>query len=152
MFSKRPDAGPPVIIERDQIVPVTTSVTINEHRAPTDESVKLLHELELAAEAKVVESVRVGDTTFECVVRCELDHLNHQIVYGAVFRLNGKHETAEVRVPRKSQDEITNLLVGAPWDRIRDAIARVIADRMICSVGLSSFGGTDGRRNTREDD
>lgn len=51
---------PPMIVQ----VPGTTryvdrNVTINEHRAPTDESVKLLKEMEEKAEAKLIEAIRL---------------------------------------------------------------------------------------------
>lgn len=104
---------------------------VHEHRAPTDESVKILKEMERAAEAKVIEAIKVGDTTFECVVHRALDHMSDEVVMRAVFGLNGKKETAEHRVgTRTLRDD------GEPalWIGLRDEIAKVIATRMIESA------------------
>ena len=73
---------------------------VHEHRAPTDASVKLLREMEQAAEAKVIDAVRVGNTSFECVVRRERDEMNDQVLFRAVFKLNGRQETADYRCDR----------------------------------------------------
>lgn len=113
------------------VVPVigeTQYVTkeVHEHRAPTDASVALLREMERSAEAKVVEAVRVGNTSFECVVHRELDCMSDQVVFRAVFKLNGRQETAEHRCERRKADD-----VGAAWRALRDEIAKVIATRMI---------------------
>lgn len=67
--------------------------TVHEHRAPTDASVKLLNEMEQAARDKIEKSIRVGDTSFECVIHTQLDHINDQIKVAAIFSLNGKKMT-----------------------------------------------------------
>ena len=100
--------------------------TVHEHRAPTDASVKLLREMEQAAEAKVVNAVRVGNTSFECVVHREVDNMNDQAVFRAVFKLNGKRDTAEHRCERRNAGDLV-----AAWRALRDEIAKVIATRMI---------------------
>ena len=115
------------------VVPVTGETRteyvtrdVHEHRAPTDASVKLLREMEQAAEAKVIEAVRVGNTTFECVVHQAHDMLNDQVLFRAVFKLNGRQETAEYRCGVHKADDI-----GDAWRNLRDEIAKVIATRMI---------------------
>ena len=100
---------------------------VHEHRAPTDASVALLREMEQAAQTKVIEAVRVGNTSFECVVHREIDNLNDQIVFCAVFKLNGQQETAEYRSERRHDAAD----MAASWRGLRDEIARVIATRMI---------------------
>lgn len=119
---------PQQIIVRHEPFENTKSVDVHvhEHRAPTDASVKLLREMEQAAEAKVIEAVRVGNISFECVVHREVDNLNDQVVFRAVFKLNGKQETAEHRRERRNASDL-----AAAWRALRDEIARVIATRMI---------------------
>ncbi len=77
---------------------VTKDVHI--HRAPTDESVKLLKEMEEKAEAKVIESVRLEGNGFECVIHTHRDCMSDQTVYRVVFALNGKRCTVEYAASR----------------------------------------------------
>ena len=99
---------------------------VYEHRAPTDASVKLLREMEQAAEAKVIEAVRVGNTSFECVVHREQDMMSDQVLFRAVFKLNGRQETADYRCDRSMAYNVADA-----WRNLRDEIAKVIATRMI---------------------
>ena len=54
------------IAEGGHVRAVNTKVNI--HRAPTDESVRLLKEMETAARDKIIESVAVRDNGFEDVM------------------------------------------------------------------------------------
>ena len=54
-----------VPVERTRTEYVTRNVNVTEHRAPTDESVKLLREMEAKAEAEVIKAVAVGNQSFE---------------------------------------------------------------------------------------
>jgi hypothetical protein len=126
MFRREP--SPPVIIHDTRTEYVTRNINVHEHRAPTDQSVALLKEMEKAAAEKIVETIRVGDTRFECVVHSERDCMNDQIIMRAVFSLNGRRETAEHRwTPNRGCPS------GTPeaWVGLRDAIASVIATKMI---------------------
>src|SRR5437899_141820 len=78
------------IILSPQTSHVTERVTehVHEHRAPTDESVRLLSEMEKAARDKIVEAIHVGDTTFECVVHIERRFADDSTYLIAVFSLN----------------------------------------------------------------
>lgn len=70
--------------------PEVIRATVHEHRAPTDQSVKLLHEFENEARNKIEQSVRVSDSAFECVIHTMQDIANNQIKVSAIFSLNGK--------------------------------------------------------------
>lgn len=78
---------------------VTERVTenVHVHRAPTDASVKLLREMEAAAQEEVKKAIHVGDTTFECVVHALRTPMDEEIALKAIFSLNGKKLEAEVR-------------------------------------------------------
>ena len=69
---------------------------VNIHRAPTDESVKLLKEMEEKAEKKITDSIRVKNSDIEMVVHHKFDHLNQQDMYTVLYRLNGKKEIVRV--------------------------------------------------------
>lgn len=102
-----------------------------EHRAPTDESVRLLREMEAEAERKLLSSVRVGDTSFECVVHeyiSPADGFSH--TWRAIFSLGGKNHTASYTYhghdDLRSKEAIDTWTIG-----LRDAIAVEIAGQIL---------------------
>lgn len=106
---------------------VTT--TVHEHRAPTDQSVALLREMESAAKSKIEQSIHVGNTAFECVVHIWLDAMSDCTRMKATFRLNGSRETAEYSY--HSRDHSSQLQAATA---LRDEVAKVIASKMIESA------------------
>jgi hypothetical protein len=97
---------------------------VREHRAPTDDSVKLLADFEKAARDKIVDAVKVGDTVFECVVHIMIDAASGgDRLFKVIFSLNGKKMTVDYR--HAAHALIDNKL---GWvDPLRDAVAREIA-------------------------
>lgn len=104
---------------------------IHEHRAPTDESVRLLKELEEKAEAKIIETIRIADTSFECVVHQFLEAMTMDTVLRAVFSLNGKKHKAEHRFQESIRDRMDH---QKEFTALRDEVAKVIATEMICDA------------------
>lgn len=106
---------------------VTVEKTVREQRAPTDESVRLLHEMEKAAMDKVVSAIRVSDSLFEAVLHQHVDHLNCQKMFMCVIKLNGE----KITVPFNCDDWASReeIAIG-----IRDAIANEIANRITSSI------------------
>lgn len=78
--------------------PRTEYVTreVHEHRAPTDESVKLLREMEQAADAKRTASMQMPGNLFQGVVEAYRNNADATIHARAVFDLNGKRLSAVV--------------------------------------------------------
>jgi hypothetical protein len=70
----------------------------HENRAPTDESVALLREMEAAAEAEVIKAIHVQNNTFNCVLHPMYSGMDDENILRAVFDINGKRMTAEARV------------------------------------------------------
>ena len=102
---------------------------VTEQRAPTDDSVKLLKEMEAEAKQKIIDSIVVNNTEFECSIVSWHDGLNDKIDYAISYRLNGKKRTFTVPVP--------NWKRGTPIDvaiKIRDELAKDIASNMIDDV------------------
>lgn len=101
--------------------------TTTEVRAPTDASIRILREMELAAEDKVIKAVRVESTAVDAVLHKMHDLLNFQDCYRCVFKLNGAHLQANFRTgPDTSREGVA---VG-----IRDAIAKEIANVIAADV------------------
>lgn len=108
-----------VIVAPTQRVYETRTVT--EHRAPTDESVKLLREMEAKARDEVLSAVRLEGNGFECVVQQMEDYASNDVIWRAAFSLNGRRMTAEYRANRYDLAP-QKVAIG-----LRDAIAKEIS-------------------------
>ena len=109
---------------------VDRHIEITEKRAPTDESVELLREMEAKAEAEVIKAVSVANNDFSCAVHQSLDHLSDQMRWRAIFKLNGKQMTAMVDTdPRKAQPYGTDAQDN--FAALRDEMAKVIATEVL---------------------
>lgn len=71
--------------------------TVIEKRAPTDDSVKLLREMEAAAREQVLEAISVGDTAFQCVVHYQRLVMDDADELVAIFSLNGRKMEARFK-------------------------------------------------------
>jgi negative regulator of sigma E activity len=111
-----------------QLGPSHTSVntTVTEKRAPTDESVRLLKEMEDAARKKITETTTVHNTEFTCKLHKYYDGLNDSEKYSVIYTLNGKQSRVDVDVEfykMLSPEEVACF--------IRDKVAFDIANKMI---------------------
>lgn len=105
---------------------VRAETHVTERRAPTDESVRLLKEMEFEAKQKIVESITVNNTTFECSIQYSRDGLNDADNYWVLYRLNGKQSKLEIVIPRyKNLTDIEKII------HVRDELAKDIAANMI---------------------
>jgi len=98
---------------------------VHEHRAPTDDSVKLLREMEAKAQEQIVKAIHVGDTTFECVVHLMRFPADDSTLYRAVYSLNGKKMTTDYRDQEWRTDEREALT------KLRDEMAKDIATAVL---------------------
>jgi uncharacterized protein YegJ (DUF2314 family) len=116
--------------DRVYVVPAGRSRTeyvtreVHEHRAPTDQSVALLREMEEAAKSRVIASVPVAD----CVIPCELHWLTDvwrdDSIIRAIFSINGKKMAENVDVGQKDPQDAIDALIAAVADRVaRECLA-----------------------------
>jgi hypothetical protein len=98
---------------------------VHEHRAPTDESVKLLREMEQAAEAKRIAGMRLDPNTFGGVVEVMKRGDDYSTEAHARFEINGRRLNAKAEV--SGLIEPTEELMI----KLRDEMARVIASAML---------------------
>jgi hypothetical protein len=111
-----------------------SNVTVTEKRAPTDESVKLLKEMEQAARNKVVETTIVKDTHFECKIHKSVDMHSLQDVYGVIYSLNGRKQTTEVRVD--IHEKLDPYQVA---EHIRNMVAADISNHLLRTAFMNGF-------------
>ena len=83
----------------------TTKVT--EKRAPTDESVRLLKEMEQEARSKLIESIAVyGDNKFNCTLAIEDNIMSLKSTLIVKFILNGDSHTLEIDLPHRGTKRV----------------------------------------------
>ena len=107
----------------------TSHSYVTENRAPTDESVRLLKEMEAEAKQKIVDSITVSNTEFECNVQSVIEPLNDETVYYVSYRMNGKK--GGLKVPIKNWQRPSDIEVMV---KVRDELAKDIASNMIDQV------------------
>lgn len=95
-----------------ETVHATTHVT--EKRAPTDESIRLLREMEAAARQAVTDSVRVAGCPIDMVLHTQRDALNARQLFRAVYSVNGQRSVVDAHLHEEAgPDAITRTLIDA---------------------------------------
>jgi hypothetical protein len=102
------------------------SASVTEKRAPTDESVRLLKEMEEEARKKVIETTVVSDTHFECKIHRSLDVFSAQDVYVVIYSLNGHKRSVKIGINSFDKPSPTDIAVA-----IRDKVAEDISNEML---------------------
>lgn len=98
--------------------------TITENRAPTDESVRLLKEMETAARDKVQASIRVENCPVDCVLNAWEDWQSAGDRHFAIkCRINGKDLNLK-HVQRWTELSDTQAIADALVKMVSEAIAR----------------------------
>lgn len=108
-------------------------VNVTEKRAPTDDSVRLLKEMEDAARKKITESTTVSNTEFTCKLHKYHDPVNCADNYAVIYTLNGQQRRVDINV------EIYKMLTPEQTAcLIRDEVAMDIANRMLHTAFMDS--------------
>lgn len=107
---------------------VTEHVHVTHKHAPTDESVRLLKEFEERAAAKVLDAVKVSNSTFECVIHSQRDFASGDIELAAIFSLNG----TKMRVDHRAQDD-------TPPQKMATDLCTKVAGRIASEVLAPAF-------------
>jgi hypothetical protein len=107
---------------------ISRHTTVTENRAPTDESVKILRDMEERAEKKVLNSVRVQNTPVDMVIHTMRDYFTGDNIYACIFKINGHQKRVEYRA--YCEKDKLSVAIG-----IRDAVAKEIAN-VICADAL----------------
>ena len=103
--------------------PTYVTKTTTEYRAPTDESVRLLKEMEEKAREKIIDSFTVNDTHFECKFFQEMDVVTQEMKYVVIYSMNGKKRTVNVRVEQG--------VIADNYKKLISAVANDIAHAML---------------------
>lgn len=121
---------------RDIIIdsgPSHTNVNVTEKRAPTDESVRLLKEMEAEARKKITETTVVSNTEFTCKLHKYHDPANCADNYAVIYTLNGQQRRLDIMV------EIYKMMTPEQVAcLIRDEVAVDIANKMLTTAFMDA--------------
>lgn len=91
-------------VQRHTTEYVDRNITVNEHRAPTDESVKLLNEMTEKALNNIVKTFSTTNNTLQVTAAVYEDYRNQQREVLCKFVLNGKENILRVDIPTYEYD------------------------------------------------
>lgn len=116
--------------------PAHQHITVKEHRAPTDESVRLLREMEQSARDKVTQAIRLENSPIDCVVHVQENLMTSDRDYCVFVKVNGKR--LEVR---------KSFAAGTSDDGIAAGLLEAISNSIACNILARAF--TDLPRHLR---
>jgi hypothetical protein len=85
--------------------------------------------MESEAKQKIVNSITVNNTEFECNIQSEIDGLNDKTTYCVTYRMNGKKSRLYVDIPNWKRPTDIEVMI-----KVRDELAKDIASTMIDSA------------------
>jgi hypothetical protein len=85
--------------------------------------------MESEAKQKIVDSITVNNTEFECNIQSEIDGLNDKTTYCVTYRMNGKKNRLYVDIPNWKRPTDVEVMI-----KVRDELAKDIASNMIDGV------------------
>lgn len=93
---------------KDKYVYVNHRSTVNEHRAPTDESIKILNEMQEKAKDNIIKSIKIEENYLKAVgIYTQQDSINRDLSYCLRFILNGKEYLIKDEI---KGDDLNNIL------------------------------------------
>jgi hypothetical protein len=121
------------------VVYESRTTTVTEKRAPTDQSVNLLKEMEAAARQKIVNSIRVDNTEFKCVIHSYENYISGTNKFMVIFKLNGKQTDLEIETSTfKTREETSEII----WQKVSESIAAQIGRELNKSFEHLSFANS----------
>mgnify|MGYP001455903850 CR=1 FL=1 len=91
----------------------------------------LFRSMQEKARAEIVQSIRVGDAAFECVVQQWQDAMADATHWRAVFSLNGKKMEARIIEDWRTRSQPLHERQRIAFDQLRDEVAKVIAGELL---------------------
>lgn len=117
---------------------IRAEITVTEKRAPTDESVRLLREMEAKAKAEVIKAVAINDNLFNGVIHTMFDALSYRTTVRLVYSMNGKKLTTDYHIDdsRSLDDSIAGLIDAVAQDVAIEILRKPISEAMKANHGI----------------
>lgn len=121
---------------------IRAEISVTEKRAPTDDSVRLLREMEAKAKAEVIKAVAINDNLFNGVIHTMFDALSYRTTVRLVYSMNGKKLTTDYHIDdsRSLDDSIAGLIDAVARDIAIEILRKPISESMKANHGI--FGST----------
>ena len=108
-----------------------SKIDVTEKRAPTDESVKLLNEMQQKAFDNLISCIQLNDNELKDV-KCWIfpDNLSWQEKMRICFKMNGKVVDFTITLPHKytNKEEIGPMIRNSVIEKITDIVLREVID------------------------
>lgn len=117
---------------------IRAEITVTEKRAPTDDSVRLLREMEAKAKAEVIKAVAINDNLFNGVIHTMFDALSYRTTVRLVYSMNGKKLTTDYHIDdsRSLDDSIAGLIDAVARDIAIEILRKPISEAMKANHGI----------------
>jgi hypothetical protein len=117
---------------------IRAEITVTEKRAPTDDSVRLLREMEAKAKAEVIKAVAINDNLFNGVIHTMFDALSYRTTVRLVYSMNGKKLTTDYHIDdsRSLDDSIAGLIDAVARDIAVEILRKPISAAMKANHGI----------------
>lgn len=123
-----------IVHKRTEYVPYAKVVNVTERKAPTDDSIKMLKEMEEAVISKVVASVKVDDNkvNFNCTLFSTPINLGYHLV--CQVSINGEMHKIDRKISHiflKDQKEIVEFIYKIVLEEVAKILSRIITVGLI---------------------
>ena len=115
---------------------LSAKVNVKEHRAPTDESIRLLREMEKEVEKNLVRRQKISNNDIDGGVSIFRDFASRGYVVYVSFKLNGKRYEKDVLV-----DGVASLDLLDTKEVFRKVVAELIYEVVTENVKIEFNGG-----------
>lgn len=125
-------------VQRHTTEYVDRNITINEHRAPTDESVRILNEMTEKALKNIVSNFSTTNNTLQATVAVYEDYRNSERQFLCKFVLNGKENILRVDIPTYEYDT-PEKMVQELYKQVCNKLALEIMQPFLKELGKGVF-------------
>ena len=111
-------------------VPYEKTVTVHEHKAPTDKSVELLNEMQEKAQRNIIATIKIEENFLKAVAIYYRDEiLTDRMTYHIRFELNGKEYTIEDSIDKfEWRQEMSKSYMGLGHEAIFKALHKKFSE------------------------
>ena len=114
---------------------VSQHTEVTEKRAPTDESVRLLREMEDAARQKVIDAIPVGNTDLDMKLLVEEKCGGMELEFTLLIRVNGQRRTCKLALPEDGRFMSKTDKIDALKKATAEALAVIFLTELACKPG-----------------
>lgn len=124
-----------------QEITVNKKVTVHEHRAPTDKSIELYHELLEKAKTEILETFTLDNNIIKANVVVYRDAFLDDINVSYIFNINGKKYKDKIQINSlemyiSNRTEVYRLI----YQRIAQKLTDMLCDNIQAETKFMNFG------------